>query len=125
MSGEDNTRAYRELIVWQRAMDLVVSAYALAILFPREEQYGLISQIQRAAVSVPGNIAEGQGRESLKPFLNHLGIARGSLAELDTLLLLAVRLGYLAEAALADVNGQIIEVRRLLRGLVRSLEARL
>ena len=106
-------------------MDLVVSAYALARLLPREEQYGLISQIQRAAVSVPGNIAEGQGRESLKPFLNHLGIARGSLAELDTLLLLAVRLGYLAEAALADVNGQIIEVRRLLRGLVRSLEARL
>ena len=89
------------------------------------EQFGLTSQIRRAAVSVPANLAEGQGREAPKPFLNHLGIARGSLAELDTLLLLAVRLGYLAEADLTGIGGQIIEVRRLLRGLARSLEAKL
>ena len=125
MSGEDPTRAYRELIVWQKAMDLVVTAYDLARRLPREEQYGLISQIQRAAVSVPANIAEGQGREAPKPFANHLGIARGSLAELDTLLQLAVRLSYLPETALAEFNRQNIEVRRLLRGLLRSLEARI
>ena len=106
-------------------MDLVVTAYDLARRLPREEQYGLISQIQRAAVSVPANIAEGQGREAPKPFANHLGIARGSLAELDTLLQLAVRLSYLPETALAEFNRQNIEVRRLLRGLLRSLEARI
>ena len=120
MSSEDSTRAYRDLIVWRKAMELVSTAYGLSGRFPREEQYGLTSQVQRAAVSVPANIAEGQGREAPKAFANHLGIARGSLAELDTLLLVAVRLGYVAET----VSGQIIEVRRLLRGLIRSLEAK-
>ena len=124
MSPEDSTRAYRDLIVWQKAMDLVPMAYELAKRLPRQEQFALTSQIQRAAVSIPANIAEGQARETPKAFCNHLGIARGSLAELDTLLLVAVKLGYVVEPELNEISGRIIEVRRLLRGLVRRLEAR-
>ena len=80
------TRGYRDLIVWQKAMDLVPDVYRLTKRLPREELYGLSSQIQRAAVSVPANIAEGQGSGSSKLFVRYLCIARASLAELDTLL---------------------------------------
>ena len=124
MDDTARIRGYRDLIVWQRAMELVPSVYGLSNRLPKEEQFGLISQIRRAAVSVPANIAEGQAREGSKAFSNHLSIARGSLAELDTLLLLSVRLGYLMEPDLAAVTAQIIEVRRLLQGLLRTLLTR-
>ena len=86
---------YRELIVWQKSMDLVTQVYRLTRLFPREELYGLTNQIRRAAVSIPSNIAEGQARQSTAEFRNFLSIAQGSLAELETQILIAVNLNYL------------------------------
>lgn len=88
-------RSHRDLIVWQKAMDLVVSVYGLSEAFPKSETYGLTSQVRRAVSSVPANIAEGQGRRLRGEFLNFLGNARGSLSELDTHLELAFRLKYL------------------------------
>ena len=76
--------SYRDLRVWQKAMDLVVTSYEVAKQFPQSELYGLVSQIQRAAVSIPANIAEGHGREHLGDYLHHLSIANGSLMELET-----------------------------------------
>ena len=90
-----STSSYRKLDVWRRAMDIVFDCYKAAKKFPREELYGLTNQLQRAAVSIPANIAEGQGREHRKEFLNHLSIAHGSLAELETHLQIAERLHYL------------------------------
>ncbi|MGQ0633168.1 MAG: four helix bundle protein [Planctomycetaceae bacterium] len=86
--------SYRDLQVWQRGMDLVVACYRLAKRFPDEERFGLVSQLQRAAVSVPANIAEGRGRSTTRDFLRHLSIACGSLAELETHIAIGVRLGY-------------------------------
>ena len=85
-------RSYRDLKVWQRSMDLTVRTYELTRRFPAEEKYGLISQMRRAAASAPANIAEGQARRSKKGFLQMLGIARGSLAELETFVTLSERL---------------------------------
>ena len=75
---------YRDLVVWQEAMDLVVATYRIAARLPRGEQYGLVNQMQRAAVSVPANIAEGHGRSGCREYLHHLSVARGSLMELET-----------------------------------------
>ncbi len=91
-------QSYRDLVVWQKSMDLVAEIYRLAKLFPREEQFGLISQIQRAAVSVPANIAEGHGRIHKADFLRHLSIARGSFSEVKTYVEIAVRLEYVERA---------------------------
>lgn len=116
------TKGYKDLIVWQKAMDLVPAVYKLARRLPREETYGLTSQIRRAAVSIPANIAEGQARRHRAEFSQHLGIARGSLAELDTLMILAVKLGYLSEADVELLGSAMIEIRRLLQGLIQSLD---
>jgi four helix bundle protein len=120
----EETRGYKELNVWQKAMDLMPVVYRLAKQLPREELYALSDQIRRAAVSVPANIAEGQGRQHRAEFVQHLSIARASLAELDTLLLIAQRLGYLTEPDLHTVTPLMIEVRRLLQGLLQSLRNR-
>jgi len=115
---------YTELIAWQKAMDLVEEVYRAAQRFPREEVYGLGSQIKRAAISVPSNIAEGQGRTSRKEFLRHLSVAYGSLREVETHVLIAERLHYLAPGetqVLMDLAG---EVGRLLNGLSKSLCAK-
>lgn len=117
----ETTRGYRELIVWQKAMDLTPEVYRLVKKLPREELYSLSDQIRRAAVSVPANIAQGQGRRQKAEFAHFLAIARGSLAELDTLLLVAERLGYLTEEDLTPISPRIIEVRRLLQGLIHKL----
>ena len=114
-------RNYQELIVWQRAMDLVESVYKASRDFPREELYSLTSQIRRAAVSVPSNIAEGQGRRTTSDFLRHLSIACGSLREVETQLLIAERLSYLTAAQLEPVMAYAGEVGRLLNGLMNSL----
>src|SRR5881628_197411 len=117
MSEAAPIKSHRDLIVWQKAMDLVTSIYRATESFPKTETYGLTSQIRRAAVSVPANIAEGQGRRLAGEYLQFLANARGSLLELDTHLEIAVRLGILSEglhqAALMD---QLIEVRKLLNG---------
>lgn len=114
-------RHYQELIVWQKAMDLVEGVYKVSRSFPREEMYGLTSQLRRATVSVPSNIAEGQGRSTTADFLRHLSIAYGSLLEVETQVLIATRLHYLAPGNCSDVLRMAGEVGRLLNGLMSSL----
>lgn len=116
---------YQQLLVWQKAMDLAVECYRATQCFPKEERYGLTSQIRRAAASVPANIAEGQGRHHTKEFLNHISIARGSLLELETFLLLSQRIGLLLEANTKELLRQSDEIGRMLSGLRQSLEAKL
>jgi len=112
---------YQELIAWQKAMDLVEDVYKASKTFPREEVYGLTSQIRRAAVSVPSNIAEGQGRRTTSDFLRHLSIAYGSLREVETQILIASRLRYLGKGIVETVLLRAGEVGRLLNGLMNSL----
>ena len=88
-------KSYRDLETWQVAMELVVEVYRVTKIFPKEELYGLTNQLKRAAVSIPSNIAEGQGRDSTKEFLPHLSMAYRSLCEVETQLMIAQRLGYL------------------------------
>ncbi len=114
-------RNYQELIVWQRAMDLVERVYLASRHFPREETYGLTSQIRRAVISIPSNIAEGQGRRTTPDFVRHLSIAYGSLREVETQILIATRLNYLNTAMCDDLTKITAEVGRLLNGLVASL----
>ena len=112
---------YRQLIIWQRAMELVKSVYELTDKFPREELFGLTSQLRRAVVSVPSNIAEGQGRNSTKEFLTHLSIAYGSLMETETQLLVGEMRSYISADATAQVMDKTAEVGRLINGLSNSL----
>ena len=114
-------KSYRDLIVWQKAMDLVEDVYKKTKGFPREEGYGLTSQLRRAVVSVPSNIAEGQGRTSTKEFLHHLSIGYGSLCEVETQILIAHRLGYLEKRELESLDEMTSEVGRLINGLSNKL----
>jgi S23 ribosomal protein. len=118
MSAEQTCK---HLLVWQEAINLVVMVYRQTKTFPREEAYGLAGQAQRAAVSVPANIAEGNGRKSTAEYLNFLSIANGSLLELETHLLIAERLGYMDESKMASLQSQLDTVGRLLTGLRKSL----
>ncbi len=113
-------KSHRDLIAWQKAMDLVVACYTTTKTFPRDETYGLTSQIRRAAVSIPANIAEGQGRLP-KEFQQFLAHARGSLLELDTHLELALRLDYLDTDQHSSLQLKVHEVGRILNGLLRSI----
>lgn len=117
-------RDYSDLVAWQRAMDLVEGVYRITKRFPKEELYGLTCQVRRAAVSVPSNIAEGQGRQTTVDFLHFLAIAHGSLNELATQLVLAWRLNYLADPDKAQLLASVAEVARLLSGLQRSLRSK-
>jgi len=112
---------YSQLETWQKAMDLAEAVYAATGRYPREEQYGLTSQTRRSAVSVPSNIAEGQGRGSSRDFVRYLAVARGSLYELETQLLLAERLRYLTHESIGSLLTQSATVGRLLNGLIRSV----
>jgi four helix bundle protein len=113
---------YKDLIVWQKAMVLVTEVYRITGCFPNEERFGLASQMRRAAVSVPSNIAEGQGRLTRGEFRQFLGIAKGSLMELETQLLIARNLAYLRDSE--PLLSQLSEVARLLNGLVNSVRER-
>jgi len=112
------------LQVWQKAVNLVIECYKLTAKLPKGETYGLGSQIQRAAISIPANIAEGHGREHLGDYLHHLSIANGSLMELETHIHISRRLSYLSPADEDDFLVQAREVGRMLAGLIRSLKAR-
>ena len=114
---------YRELIAWQKAMDLVVEIYRVTQLFPREELYGLTNQLRRAAVSVPSNIAEGQGRGVGQAFAQYLRIANGSLQEVETQMMIAQRLNYLDESKACRILDLSAETGRVIAGLLRSLDA--
>ena len=114
-------QTYRDLIVWQKAMQLVTEIYKLTENFPKSETFGLRSQLRRAAISIPSNIAEGQGRDSSKEFCHHLSIAYGSLTEAETQIQIASNLGYITKDEAGKVLAQCNEVGRLLNGLLRSL----
>jgi len=114
-------RSYRDLEVWQAAVDLVVEVYRFSAAFPKCETYGLRSQLRAAAVSVPANIAEGHGREHLGDYLYHLSVANGSLMELETHCIIAQRLSYAAED-IPSLLKRAAEVGRMLAGLIRALK---
>lgn len=115
---------YQDLILWQKAMNFVTQVYRVTKQFPRDEIYGLTAQVRKAAVSVPSNIAEGQGRFSTREFIHFLSIAHGSLCEAETQVLIAERLLYIDEQMRGQLMGLSAEVGRLLHGLVRALEAK-
>lgn len=114
-------KTFRDLEVWQLSMEMVESVYRVTAALPDHERYGLTSQTRRAAVSIPANIAEGKNRRLEKPYRNHINIALGSQAEIDTLLELAMRLKFLPAASVVDVNEQVRRVGQMLFALHRSL----
>lgn len=113
-------KSHEDLKVWQESMTLVENVYALTASFPKEEVYGLTSQIRRSAVSVPSNIAEGAGRQSKAEWIRFLFIAQGSLSELDTQLKIAQRLNYIAEAK--EIFSSIFFIRNMLTKLINSIK---
>lgn len=115
-------QSFKNLVAWQKAMNLVVEIYAATEKFPRHELYGLMSQIRRAAVSVPSNIAEGQAHYSKLEFRHFLRHARGSLAELETQILIAQRLKYLEDDVALRLTRMAEEVGRIINGLIASTQ---
>ena len=113
---------FKELQVWQKAMDLAVFAYQLTGFFPKEEKYGLISQIQRCAVSIPSNLAEGSGRVSDKEFQHFISIAMGSSFELETQVILAFRFKYISEVQMTAFEEMVRPVQKMCFGLYNSLQ---
>jgi four helix bundle protein len=114
-------RGYRDLRVWHGGIELVESVYRATQFFPKQELYGLTSQLRRAAVSIPANIAEGHSREHIKEYLNFLSIAQGSAGELETELEIAGRLGYIAPEALGPLMSQLDSLGRQIRALRAAL----
>ncbi|NUM56180.1 MAG: four helix bundle protein [Candidatus Hydrogenedentes bacterium] len=112
---------YRDLDVWKRSIDLVVSVYGVTKSFPDTERYALTSQTQRAAVSIPANVAEGYGRSHRREYLQHISIARGSLAELETHLIIAVKLGYISREQIKATWNLAQDVGKMLIKLHSSL----
>ncbi|MBB4806459.1 four helix bundle protein [Chryseobacterium defluvii] len=113
---------FKELLVWQKSIDFVTKMYKATEVFPKDEMYGLASQIRRASVSIPSNIAEGNSRRSKPDYLQFLKIARGSCAELETQLIISKNLGFLNEADYLKLNIDIIEISKMLNGLINSLK---
>jgi four helix bundle protein len=123
MAGE--IRSYEDLEVWQRGIDLAVRVYDVAGMLPSSERYEMSSQLRRAAVSIPSNIAEGHARRQPKPFLYHVHIALGSLAETVTCLIVAQRVGFISLERLHQERRETDTLGRMLNGLARSLEERI
>ncbi len=129
MSGEwrvasGEVRHYPDLLVWQKAVGWVEVIYAATCSWPQDERFGLTSQVRRAAVSVPSNIAEGCARRSTAEFVRYLSIARGSLAEVETQIIIATRLGYLDQTSQTSLLEAADEISRMLAGLIAKLEKR-
>lgn len=114
-------RNYRDLKVWQKSMILVEEIFRITDNFPQSQRYVLVNQIQRSSVSVPANIAEGRSRHSEKDFTYHLNVARGSLAELETLLSLSLRLGFISDETHDNLLNQSTEITKMLHGLKAKL----
>ena len=117
----ETVRHSRELVAWQRAMDLVEMVYRVTAQFPSSELYGLTNQLPRAAVSIPSNMAEGQGRGMTQEFIRFLRIANGPLQEVETQVLIAQRLSYMDETAVNNIMGLTAETGRIIAGLIRAL----
>jgi four helix bundle protein len=118
-------QSYRDLRVWQEGIQLTTSIYRLTDSFPQREQYGLVSQLRRCAVSIPSNIAEGHARLSTREYLRHVAIALGSAAELETQLYIARELSYASADSIADTLAQADQLGKQLRSLTKSLKARI
>ena len=121
-SEKPKVRSYRDLIVWQKAMDLVRAIYNLTTSFPTDERFGLISQVRRAAVSVPSNIAEGPARHTSREFVQFISHAEGSLAEVDTQLTLSNQLGFCNGPQTVEIFSLIEEIRKMLMSLRGRLD---
>jgi four helix bundle protein len=120
MEGKIST--YKDLIVWQKSIQLVTDIYALTKTFPSDERYGMVSQLNRAVISVPSNIAEGWGRELSKNYLQFLRVSQGSLMEVETMILISKNLGYINETNFKELNKKIEEVGKILQGLIKSVQ---
>lgn len=116
---------YKDLRIWQKGMGLTKTIYRLTARFPSEEKFGLVSQMRRAAVSIPSNIAEGQARRGTREFVQFLSLASGSLAELETQLLLCVDLGYARGLEVILVETEIAEIQKMIAAIQRKLAVRL
>ena len=117
-------RSYQDLVVWEKALELAEMVYRVSASFPADERFGMTSQVRRAAVSVASNIAEGARRHGSKEFLHFLGVASGSLAEVETILILAQRMGMADSEQVTELLAQAAEIGRMLSGLKRSLNSR-
>jgi four helix bundle protein len=118
-------RSFKDLVVWQKSIDLIDEIYRLTREFPKSETYGLSSQFQRAGVSIAANIAEGNGRSSTKEYIHYLSFSLGSLAEVETYLVVSVRLGYVQPAVVAKLESKCDEIGKMLRGLQKALSSKL
>ena len=118
-------KSYRDLQIWQEAVDLVELVYRASAAFPADERFGLTSQLRRSSVSIPSNIAEGHARPTTRDYLRFLGISLGSLAEMETQLLIAHRLGYIDDASLDRVCQASDRIGRMLRAMMKSLQTKL
>lgn len=121
MSEVNKIKSYRDLLVWQKSMELVKEVYLITKALPKEEQYGLTSQILRSSISIPSNIAEGYGRHSTNDYLRFLQIASGSLYELQTQLEICRNLDFLSNKSFEEVNEQSREIERMLSSLIRKV----
>jgi four helix bundle protein len=119
-----NEKPHRRLRVWQESVEFVVELYDEIAKFPDHEKFGLAAQLQRAAVSIPSNLAEGAARKNKKELSHFLYLARGSVSEIDTQLEIAYRLGYLTGAAYARLQGRLENVSKMLFGLIDSVSSR-
>ena len=117
-------KPHKKLDVWQAAMKSTTMIYKLTKKFPEEEKFGLVSQMRRASISIPCNIAEGAARQGKREFKNFLSMAQGSLSELDTQIELAILLGYISTGDLREIADQLLRIDKMLSGLIRSLRKR-
>ncbi|NQV01688.1 MAG: four helix bundle protein [Bacteroidia bacterium] len=118
-------KSHKDLAVWQNAIKLVTEIYQVTKFYPKEELYGLTSQLSRAAVSIPSNISEGAARNQSKELIRYLYISLGSLAELETQLIVSVNLGYIKEEAFQEFEGKFIQIRIQLSHLIKAIQSKL
>ncbi|MBA2610905.1 MAG: four helix bundle protein [Bacteroidetes bacterium] len=116
---------YKDLIVWQKSIQLVTEIYALTKTFPADERFGIVSQLNRAVISIPSNIAEGWGRELSKNYLQFLRVSRGSLMEVEAMILISKNLNYINEKEFIEVNKKIEEIGKILQGLIKSVQQKI
>lgn len=118
------SQSYRDLIVWQKGIELCCTVYQVCSAFPKSELYGLADQMKRAAVSIPSNIAEGQARQYAGEFRRFLSIANGSLAELNTQRIIAMKVGFLSQESSMSLEQKITEIRKMLYALTQSIKTK-
>lgn len=118
-------KPHQNLVAWQVSCQLVKELYLATALFPASEKFGIVSQIRRAAISIPANIAEGAGRQSMKEYQHFLSISMGSVSELDTLLIVSKSIGYLKENEFQDYTIRLEHISKLIHGLIKKIKSRI